>query len=91
MCIRDSRGRDIEGIPPAAVILGVDPIERERDARQRVGPQRGRLPRRVDLAGQDVCHIVGKRHGNIFRVRIRRTEMNGDAFGDVRGLSLIHI
>ena len=83
--VNGRRGRDIEGIPPAAVILGVDPIERERDDRQRVGPQRGRLPRRVDLAGQDVFHIVGKRHGNIFRVRIRRTEMNGDAFGDVRG------
>ena len=78
------RGRDVEGIAAAAVVLRIDAVERERDDGQRVGPQRGRFPGRVDLAGKHVFDIVGKRDRDVFCARVRCAEVDRDGFGDVR-------
>ena len=78
-----SRAGDVKIITPAAVELGINPVQGKRDNGQYVGPKRAFLPGRIDLTGRYVFNIVHKRYGHIGRGGIRRAQVDRDPLGDV--------
>lgn len=69
---------DVEIVAAAAVILGVDAVQRHGDLGQNIGPQSVLRPRRIDLAAGHVLDVGGKRHRHVLRRLIRRAQMDGD-------------
>ena len=74
---------DVKIVAPAAVVLSVDAVERIGYDGERVRTQGGDAPGGVNFAGHDVFHIVRKRGGDVGGGAVRRTEMDGDRFGDI--------
>src|SRR5699024_9419808 len=73
---------DIEVVAPAAVELGVDPVEGVGHDGQDVGAQGALVPGGVDLAGGHVFHIVRGGHRHILGGGVGKSQVDGDGLGD---------
>ena len=73
---------DVEGIAPAGVPFGVNPVEGQADLGQNVGFQGLGGPGGVDLAGGHVGDIILKAHRDIADIGGGAAQVDGDLFGD---------
>ena len=72
---------DVKVIAPAAVKLGVYPVQGEGHNGENICPQRTFVPGGVYFAGSHIFNVIGKFHRYIFCRRIGRTQMDGDSLG----------
>ena len=67
---------DVKIIPPAAVKLGVNPVQGKGNNGQDVGPEGTFIPGGVDFTGSHILDIVHEINGYIWRVVSRRSQMD---------------
>ena len=67
---------DVKIISPAAVKLGVNPVQGEGNNGQDVCPEGTFIPGGIDLTGSHILDIVYEINGHIWRVVPRRSQMN---------------
>ena len=73
---------DVKIVAAAAVVLGVDAVERKGDLREDIGADGAFRPGGIDFVGGDVLDIIGERHRDVRCRRVRSAQMHGDRLGN---------